>query len=127
MRADPASPSILSMASEDERNPAGKTARRGLGVLRGRVPYPLVCLALGLPLGWLPWLLHGPIPEKFNVLYIEGTTAVWAFYSARMLIGLVVGVSVWPARWYLRGPLWGFLTLLPVTFVALATPGCGFT
>jgi hypothetical protein len=95
--------------------------------IRDRTPYPLLCVVLGLPLGWLPWLLHGPIPEKFNVLYIEGATAVWAFYSARMLVGLFVGISVWPEPWYLRGPLCGFLTLLPVTFVALATPGCGFT
>jgi hypothetical protein len=92
-----------------------------------RVPYPLLCAGLGLVFGWLPWFIHGPIPDKFNVLYIDGDTAVWAYYSARMLVGFVVGISVWPASWYLRGPLCGFLTLLPVTFIALATPQCGFT
>jgi hypothetical protein len=92
-----------------------------------RVPYPLVCALLGLVLGWLPYFLHGPIPWKFNVLYIQGQIAVWAYYSARLLIGFVVGISVWPRPWYLRGPLCGFVTMLPVTFVALATPRCGFT
>ncbi len=95
--------------------------------LRDRVPYPLLCTVLGLVLGWLPLLIHGPIPEKFNVLYIRGAIAIWAFYSARLLVGFFVGISAWPARWYLRGPLCGFLTLLPVTFIALATPRCGFT
>ncbi len=90
------------------------------------VPYPLVCALLGLVLGWLPWLLHGPIPAKFSVLYLRGDVAVWAYYSARLLIGAFVGISVWPARWWLRGPAVGFLTIAPVTFVALATPGCGF-
>ena len=91
------------------------------------VPYPLVCTLLGLALGWLPWLLHGPAPRKFSVLYIDGSIAVWAFYSARLLIGFFVGISTWPAAWYLRGPLCGLLVLLPVTLVALATPRCGFT
>ncbi len=94
--------------------------------LQARAPYVLVCTVLGLVLGWVPLLLHGPIPEKFDVLYIRGSVAVWAFYSARLSIGFLVGVSAWPVRWYLRGPLLGFLALLPVTFVALATPGCGF-
>jgi hypothetical protein len=84
-----------------------------------------VCTLLGLVLGWAPVLFHGPIPEKFDLLYIKGSIAVWAYYSARLLIGFVVGISVWPERWWLRGPLVGFLTMLPVTFVALATPGCG--
>jgi len=91
-----------------------------------RLPYPALCALLGLALGWLPALVHGPHPSKFNVLYIEGDVAVWAFYSARLLVGLLVGLTFWPARWYLRGPLCGFLALLPVTFVALATPRCGF-
>jgi prepilin-type processing-associated H-X9-DG protein len=90
-----------------------------------RIPYPLLCTLLGLVLGWVPFFLHGPIPEKFNVLYIDGSVAVWAFYSARLLIGFAVGVTVWPGRWYLRGPLMGALTLLPVGFVSWATPGCG--
>ena len=89
------------------------------------LPYPLVCTLLGLVLGWAPILFHGPIPEKFDVLYIQGSIAVWAYYSARLLIGFVVGISVWPEPWWVRGPLVGFLTMLPVTFFALATPGCG--
>ena len=87
--------------------------------------YTVVCSSLGLVLAWAPALVHGPIPEKFNVHYIRGAVAVWAFYSARLLIGFLVGITVWPRAWYLRGPLVGFLTMLPVTFVALATPGCG--
>ena len=73
-----------------------------------RIPYPLLCAALGLGLGWVPLLIHGPIPEKFNVLYIQGSVAVWAFYSARLLVGFTVGISVWPRQWFLRGPLCGF-------------------
>jgi hypothetical protein len=69
-----------------------------------RISYPLLCTARGLIFGWLPWLVHGPIPEKFNVLYIQGSTAVWAYYSARLLVGFVVGISVWPRAWFLRGP-----------------------
>ena len=91
------------------------------------VPYPLICTLLGLVLGWLPWLIHGPAPAKFDILYIDGRIAVWGFYSARLLIGLFVGITTWPQVWYLRGPLCGFLMMLPVTFVALATPRCGFT
>jgi hypothetical protein len=87
--------------------------------------YALVCFLLGLALGWLPALGHGPIPEKFNVHYIRGVIAVWAFYSARLLIGLFVGISAWPRRWYLRGPLVGLLCVLPVTFISLSIPGCG--
>ncbi len=33
------------------------------------LPCPLVCTVLGLGPGWLPWLVHGPIPMKFNLLY----------------------------------------------------------
>lgn len=91
-----------------------------------KLPYPLVCALLGLALGWIPALVHGPIAQKFDVLYIQGSIAVWGFYSARLLIGLVVGVTVWPARWYLRGPLWGSLTLFPLTLISLAMTGCGF-
>jgi hypothetical protein len=93
---------------------------------RVRLPYPLLCVLLGLVLGWLPRLVHGPIPQKFNVLYIRGSTAVWAFYGARMLIGFWVGVTRWPAPWYLRGPLCGFLTMFPLTLISLAMPGCGW-
>lgn len=89
-------------------------------------PYVLVCVILGAGLAWLPTFFHGPIPEKFNVLYIRGVIAVWAFYSARLLIGFWVGVGTWPRPWYVRGPLFGFLSMLPVTFVSLAMPGCGW-
>jgi hypothetical protein len=92
-----------------------------------RIPYPLLCALIGLLLGWLPWLIHGPNPAKFSVIYMNGPLAVWAYYSARMLIGVFVGLTVWPRPWYLRGPLCGFFVMLPVTFVALATPRCGFT
>ncbi len=90
------------------------------------LPYPLVCTLLGVVLGWLPMLVHGPIPQKFNVLYIRGAIAVWGFYSARLLIGFLVGITRWPPWWYVRGPLCGFLTLLPLTFISLAMPGCGW-
>lgn len=89
------------------------------------VPYVVVCIAVGLPLAWVPVLLHGPIPEKFDVLYIQGGIAIWSYYTARMAIGFWVGISTWPARWWLRGPLCGFLTVLPLTLVSLAMPGCG--
>jgi hypothetical protein len=90
------------------------------------MPYSLLCTLIGLLAGWLPYLVHGPIPEKFNVLYIRGAVAMWGFYSARMLIGFAVGITTWPARWYLRGPLCGVLMLLPLTLISLAMPGCGW-
>jgi hypothetical protein len=89
-----------------------------------RVPYLLLCTALGALLGWLPVLFHGPIPEKFDVLYIQGAIAVWGFYLARMSVGFWIGATRWPARWWLRGPLVGFLVMLPLGVVLLATPGC---
>jgi hypothetical protein len=91
------------------------------------MPYLLVCSLLGLVLGWIPWLLHGPVPMKFSVHYIHGQTAVAAFYTARMLIGVFVGLTSWPGAWYVRGPVCGFLVMLPVALVSLATPGCGET
>jgi hypothetical protein len=90
-----------------------------------RVPYALVCTLLGLLAGWLPWLVHGPIPAKLDVLYINGRLYVWGYYVARILIGFMVGVTTWPDRWYARGPLVGFLMLLPLAIIALATPTCG--
>jgi hypothetical protein len=90
-----------------------------------RVPYALLCALLGLALGWLPQLVHGPIAEKYNVLYIEGAVAVWGWYAARLLIGVMVGITTWPRRWFVRGPLIGGLMLFPLSLVSLATPGCG--
>jgi hypothetical protein len=87
----------------------------------------VVCLLLGLALGWIPAFIHGPIAHKFNVLYIQGSIAVWAYYGSRLLVGWWVGISVWPRPWFVRGPLCGFLGLLPVSLISLATPGCGFT
>lgn len=92
---------------------------------RRRWSYPLLCALLGFGLGWLPMLLHGPIPEKFNVLYIRGSIAIWTFYWARLSIGLLVGITVWPRRWWLRGPLIGLLAMLPPGLLALAMPRCG--
>lgn len=89
--------------------------------------YLAICVALGLAVGWLPSLLHGPIAEKFNVLYIEGRIAVWGFHLARCSIGFWVGATLWPRAWYVRGPLCGLLALLPLTVISLAMPGCGFT
>jgi hypothetical protein len=87
--------------------------------------YILICTALGLALGWLPALFHGPIPEKYNLLYINGAVAVWGHYSARLLIGFMVGVAAWPGQWYVRGPLMGFLMLFPVSMISRGVPGCG--
>ncbi|HEV7735467.1 MAG TPA: hypothetical protein VGR62_25055 [Candidatus Binatia bacterium] len=94
---------------------------------RARLPYPMICVLVGIGVGWLPVLVHGPIPYKFNVLGIRGDIAVWAWYLMRLLIGLVVGISVWPRAWYVRGPLCGFLLMFPLSLVNLATPGCGGT
>lgn len=93
---------------------------------RVQIPYPLLCTVLGVALGWWPALFHGPIAAKFNLLYIRGATAVWAWYSARLLIGFLVGITRWPAQWWLRGPLCGFLMMFPLGLVSVATPGCGF-
>ncbi len=92
---------------------------------RDRVPYPLLCALIGLGLGWLPRLLHGPIPEKFNVLYIQGAMAIWVFYLPRLSIGLLVGISAWPQRWWLRGPLLGLLAMSGPGMLALGMPRCG--
>lgn len=89
------------------------------------IPYALLCALLGLALGWLPMLVHGPIPARFDRLYIDGSLAVWAFYTARLSIGLLVGITRSPAAWYLRGPLCGLLALFPLTVLLLAVPGCG--
>jgi hypothetical protein len=91
-----------------------------------RLPYPVLCALLGLVLGWVPMFLHGPIAQKFNVLYLRGSIAIWAFYSARLSVGLWVGISTFPRAWFLRGPVCGLLSLLPVSLIALATPRCGY-
>jgi hypothetical protein len=92
-----------------------------------RVPYGLLCTVLGLVLGWVPLFIHGPHPWKFTMWHLNGSIAVWGFYIARMLIGFLIGITHWPARWFLRGPLCGFLMLLPLGFIALANPACGYT
>lgn len=89
------------------------------------MPYVLVCTLLGLVLGWVPSFLHGPIPEKFDVFGLAGRWAVWDWYTARMLIGFLIGISTWPARWWLRGPLIGLLMLLPPGFISMSNPICG--
>ncbi len=90
------------------------------------LPYPVFCTLLGIALGWLPRLVHGPIPQKFDVLYINGSLAVWGWYVARLSIGFWVGIACWPERWWLRGPMCGLLVMFPLTLVSLATPGCGW-
>ncbi len=90
-----------------------------------RIPYPLLCAVLGLALGGIPALLHGPIPEKYDILYVNGSVAVWGWYSARLAIGFLVGITLWPQTWWLRGPLCGLLAIFPLGLVSLATPGCG--
>jgi hypothetical protein len=87
--------------------------------------YILVCALLGIALGWVPRQLHGPIPQKFDVLFIEGRIAISAWYVARSAIGLWVGLTVWPRPWWVRGPLVGTAVLLPLTLVSLAMPRCG--
>ncbi|HEY5622821.1 MAG TPA: hypothetical protein VIV14_03595 [Gammaproteobacteria bacterium] len=89
-----------------------------------------MCTALGLILGWAPMVFHGPIPEKWSYFYygqtpIDGVMLVRAYYVARLSIGLLVGVTVWPQQWYLRGPLCGAFAMLPLGVVALANPLCG--
>ena len=90
------------------------------------MPYPLLCALLGLSVAWIPAYLHGPIPEKYNILYINGAVAVWGWYMARSFIGLLVGLTWWPERWWLRGPLCGFICMFPLGLVSIATPRCGF-
>jgi hypothetical protein len=90
-----------------------------------RLSYPALCTLLGLVLGALPRLVHGPIHEKFDVLYIKGVVAVWAWYTARCTIGFLVGITHWPEPWWIRGPMCGVIMLVPLCYVSLATPGCG--
>jgi len=90
-------------------------------------PYGLVCALLGIVLGWLPKLFHGPVPQKFDVFYLHGSVIVWAWYTARMFIGTLVGITHWPRQWWIRGPMCGVLTMLPLGFVSLGVPNCGPT
>ena len=92
-----------------------------------RLPYPLLCALVGLVVGWFPKFFHGPIPEKFDLYYFHGYLAVWAYYLARLLIGVAVGISVVPALWYVRGPLVGAVMMVPCGFISLANPSCGPT
>lgn len=87
--------------------------------------YTATCFALGLVLAWIPMFFHGPIHEKFDIYYLNGSIIVWGWYVARLFIGLWVGMSVWPPQWYLRGPMCGVMAMLPLGFVSLGTPGCG--
>jgi hypothetical protein len=93
---------------------------------RTRFPYTAVCFAIGIPLAWIPSFFHGPIHQKFDIFYLNGAVMVWGWYLARMLIGLLVGVSSTPPQWYLRGPLCGLLAMVPLGFVSLGIPGCGW-
>jgi len=87
--------------------------------------YILICTLIGAAAGWLPRFFHGPIPYKFDILGIQGSILVWAFYLERMLIGFLVGITVWPRLWYVRAPLCGLIAMVPLGFVVRATPGCG--
>lgn len=89
--------------------------------------YILICTVLGLALGWLPALLHGPIPEKWDLYQLSGRVLVRAYYLDRLLIGFLVGITIWPHPWYLRGPLCGLLLMGPLSFVSMANPYCGPT
>jgi hypothetical protein len=90
-----------------------------------RLGYTLVCVLLGLVLGWMPALVHGPVPEKWSVYGVAGGILVWGYYVARMSIGLWVGITSVPPPWYLRGPLCGALAMIPLGFVGLSNPLCG--
>ena len=96
-----------------------------LGQPFDRLPYRPTAIAVGLVLAWVPSYLHGPIPEKYDLLYIQGSLAVWCWYVARMSIGFWIAATAWPRRWFIRGPLCGFFAMLPPSLMSLATPGCG--
>ena len=90
-----------------------------------RVSYAPLCTVAGLVLAQLPSFLHGPIPYKFDIHALDGHVAVRGWYIARMLIGFLVGITRWPSRWWIRGPLCGLVMMVPLGFVSLATPECG--
>lgn len=87
--------------------------------------FRLTATLVGLVAAWIPYLLHGPVPEKLDRVRLNGAIVVWGFYVGRSLIGFVVGVATWPEAWWLRGPLLGVLVMLPCGLFALGTPGCG--
>jgi hypothetical protein len=87
--------------------------------------YRLVATLTGLAAAWVPYVLHGPIPAKLDRVRLNGAIVVWAWYAARMLIGFVVACTTWPPAWWIRGPLFGVLVLLPCGLFSLGTPGCG--
>jgi len=95
-------------------------------VSRSRFFYVFVCAVSGLILAWVPSFFHGPIHQKFDLFYLNGAVMVWGWYLARMLIGLWVGITASPPQWYLRGPLCGVLTMVPLGIVSLGIPGCGW-
>src|SRR5512139_3128830 len=80
---------------------------------RSRLSYTAICVAAGLVLAWVPAFFHGPIPQKFDLFYLNGAVMVWGWYLARMLIGLLVGITALPSQWVLRGPLCGLLAMVP--------------
>ncbi len=90
-----------------------------------RIPYPLLCTAIGAALAPLPVLVHGPIAEKWSLFYLNGDIMVWGWYTARLSIGLLVGITAVPRAWWLRGPLVGALAMFPLGFVSLGNAYCG--
>lgn len=88
---------------------ANREAASGIGWARF-FPSP----RLRAVLGWVRYFFQGPIPDKLNQLYIHDPTTVWGWYLARILIGTWIGVTTSPWRWWLRGPLFGFLVLRSV-------------
>lgn len=90
-----------------------------------RLGYVPICTLLGIFFACLPPLVHGPIPEKFDQFFIAGSFAVWAWYLSRAAIGLLVGITIRPRRFWLRGLLVGAGAMFPLGFVSLAVPTCG--
>lgn len=87
--------------------------------------YILLCTAIGLSLCWVPTLIHGPIREKWDYYYLNGGWAIWNWYLARGMVGFFVGITLWPRRWWLRGPLVGLLLLMPPCMMSMSNPLCG--
>lgn len=90
-----------------------------------RSRYVRTCILLGLALGWLPALVHGPVHEKWDFYGLSGRTLVAAWPLARISIGLLVGITAVPEAWWLRGMLCGVVAMLPLGIVALGNPLCG--